>query len=366
MVTGTSGRASRPASARSAAVSHTWARSAPEKCSVRFTRRSTSTPDVGRSRRWWRRIAPRAGRSGGRTSSIRSNRPGRRRAGSTSHGWFVAPRTNTPSRVARRVHLGEQLVHDVAHGARVGQVRALLAERVDLVEEQHTRGAAPGRGEDLGDVALARTHVHVEHVADADLEEACAQLPGHGARQERLPAAGRPVEQQPAARVAPNARASAGLRIGPRNASSSRSLTLSMPPTSARRTRGRSMSSIGGTGPDPSGAASRASTRSRRSGSCTTSASWSSACDQSKSGGGGGPGAAASRGGAGGAGFVRAAVSRCSRASAAGSAGWDGRRPRAARRRAAAAARRPGSPAPPRAGSPAAARPSPVIPNRAL
>ena len=58
--------------------------------------RPRSTSPTGRSRSDAARTARRAGSSGGRTRSWRSKRPGRRSAGSMSHGWFVAPSTKTP------------------------------------------------------------------------------------------------------------------------------------------------------------------------------------------------------------------------------------------------------------------------------
>ena len=67
-------------------------------------------------------------RSGGRTSRVRSRRPGRRRAGSTSHGWLVAARTKTPSLSGvDAVELGEQLVDRIAHRRSCGSA-ALLAD----------------------------------------------------------------------------------------------------------------------------------------------------------------------------------------------------------------------------------------------
>jgi hypothetical protein len=60
----------------------------------------------------------------------------------------------------RAVELGQELVDDVASAA-VAQVRALLAERVELVEEQHARGAAAGDLERLVQAALALAHPHV-------------------------------------------------------------------------------------------------------------------------------------------------------------------------------------------------------------
>ncbi len=87
--------------------------------------------------------SPRApARSGGSTSSVRSSRPGRRSAVSMSHGWLVAAEHEHAVVVGlRAVELGQQLVDDVA-ARRVAQVAALLAERVELVEEEHARRGA--------------------------------------------------------------------------------------------------------------------------------------------------------------------------------------------------------------------------------
>ncbi|TWJ11693.1 hypothetical protein LX16_2420 [Stackebrandtia albiflava] len=73
-------------SAASVASSHRCVRSAPDRPSVRFASRATSMPAIGRSRSVARRICSRASVSGGDTRTVRSKRPGRRNATSTSHG----------------------------------------------------------------------------------------------------------------------------------------------------------------------------------------------------------------------------------------------------------------------------------------
>jgi len=98
------------------------------------------------------------------------------------------------------VELGQQLVDRAAHRA-VPQLRALLAERVDLVEEQHARRAAAHQLEDVVQVALALAGVHVEHVGEPDGKETRAVLARDRPRQERLAATRRSVEEQPAAQA---------------------------------------------------------------------------------------------------------------------------------------------------------------------
>ena len=97
------------------------------------------------------------------------------------------------------VELGEEQVDDVAErGARRAQVGAALADRVELVEEQHTRPAAASLLEHVMEVVLALADPHVEDVVEADDVEAGTELSGEGPGDERLAAAGRPPQQQPA------------------------------------------------------------------------------------------------------------------------------------------------------------------------
>ena len=102
--------------------------------------------------------------------------------------------------VVRRAHaveLGEQLVDGAARSA-VSDLRALLSQRVDLVEEQDAGRCPPGRLEQVPQVAFGLSQVHVEHVCQRDRQEAGAQLTGDGSRDEGLAAAGRAVQHQPA------------------------------------------------------------------------------------------------------------------------------------------------------------------------
>ncbi len=98
------------------------------------------------------------------------------------------------------VELGEQGLHHAAQAA-AAKVGALVADRVDLVEEEHARRIAASGVEDRPQLALALADVHVEHVDQADGIEPGAELPGNGAGDERLAAARRPVEQQAAAQA---------------------------------------------------------------------------------------------------------------------------------------------------------------------
>ena len=78
-------------------------------------------------------------------------------------------------------------------------VGAAGAEGVDLVEEQHAGRVAARLLEELVQVPLAVADPHVEHVVDADREEAGVDLAGGGAGEVGLAAAGRAVHQDAAA-----------------------------------------------------------------------------------------------------------------------------------------------------------------------
>ncbi len=96
------------------------------------------------------------------------------------------------------VQLEQQLVDGAAH-RRVPQLGPLLPDRVHLVEEQHAGRVPPGDLEQLVDVALALPDEHVDDVGERYRDEPGAELARHRAGDERLAAARRPVEQQPAA-----------------------------------------------------------------------------------------------------------------------------------------------------------------------
>ncbi len=66
---------------------------------------------------------------------------------------------------------------------------------VDLIEEEHAWREQTSALERLVQVALADTEVRVDHILDADVEERQSALSRGGAGQQRLPAAGWPVQQ---------------------------------------------------------------------------------------------------------------------------------------------------------------------------
>ena len=102
--------------------------------------------------------------------------------------------------VVHPVELGQQLVHRGPHPGAAGQA-PLLPEGVHLVEEQHAGRVGPGQPEDVLDVAFRGSDVHVEDVGQPDVDEVRAHLAGDRPPDEGLAAAGRPVEQHPAAQA---------------------------------------------------------------------------------------------------------------------------------------------------------------------
>jgi hypothetical protein len=181
--------------------------SAPEKSSVRSSSGSRSSAAAPGSFVEWRfRSSRRASRSGGGTNRTWSNRPGLRKAASTFHGAFRGrEQEHVAVAPAEPVHLLQELVDERLEELRLA-ARARRAQRVELVEEQHGRALLARALEQGVDGLLALAVVLVEHVVDGDGHEARAELAGRGARDERLAAARRPVEQEAAA-----ARASEGL-----------------------------------------------------------------------------------------------------------------------------------------------------------
>ncbi len=92
---------------------------------------------------WTLRISSRPEMSGRSTTTWRSNRPGRTKAGSSVSGRFVAAMTITPEFAVEAVHLDEELVEGlvalvVAAAGRA--VAAGLAQGVELVDEDQARG----------------------------------------------------------------------------------------------------------------------------------------------------------------------------------------------------------------------------------
>ncbi len=115
---------------------------------------------------------------------------------------MVGGRQHKDTIVALRgsVELGQQRLHDAAQAA-APQIGSLMADRVNLVKKQHARGVTPGGVEDRPQLAFALSDVHVQDVDEAHRIETGTELTGYGAGDERLPAAGRSVKQQPAAKA---------------------------------------------------------------------------------------------------------------------------------------------------------------------
>ena len=159
----------------------------------------TSTPSIGRS---CERLAEDrlARRQVGREHEQRAVQPARAAQRGVDVPRMVRRAEHEHAVVVglRAVELRQQLVDDVA-ARRVAQVAALLAERVELVQEEHARRGAARRLERVVQAALGLAEPHVEHVVEAEREEARAELARDGAREERLAAAGRAVHQQAAA-----------------------------------------------------------------------------------------------------------------------------------------------------------------------
>src|SRR4029077_16833124 len=103
---------------------------------------------------------------------------------------------------ADRVELLKELVDErTAGAARV--LAAREADRVELVEEEHARRRAPRLDEDVVQVALALPDERVEDLLDPHVGERQPALARRRAREHRLAAAGRAVEQDAAAGAAP-------------------------------------------------------------------------------------------------------------------------------------------------------------------
>ena len=96
------------------------------------------------------------------------------------------------------VEFGEELVDEVAAGAGA-HVGAGGGEGVDLVEEEDAGAVAAGLLEEFVEVFFGVAEPHVEHVVDADGEEAGVDFAGGGAGEVGFAAAGRAVHEDASA-----------------------------------------------------------------------------------------------------------------------------------------------------------------------
>ena len=122
--------------------------------------------------------------------------------GSTSHGALVAASTKTPVVVAlHAVELG-RAADCRAYASPRSCIWLRLWPSASISSRNSTHGrVAPGRLEELVQVALGLADPHVQHVDDRQRGELRAHLAGDRPGQEGLAAAGRAVEQQAAAQA---------------------------------------------------------------------------------------------------------------------------------------------------------------------
>ncbi len=141
----------------------------------------------------------RAGSSGGSTSSVRSSRPGRRSAVSTSHGWLVAASTKTPSLSA---WAPSSSASSWLTTLRPPEWRRWLRfwPIASSSSRNSTHGPARRAAANASWSLRSDSPSHMSSTSLRPIEKKLgAELAGDGAGEERLAAAGRAVEQQPAA-----------------------------------------------------------------------------------------------------------------------------------------------------------------------
>ena len=191
---------------------------------------------IGRSRTWYRRIAARAGASGGSTSAIRSSRPGRRSAPSTSHGALVAARTKTPSLLpSMPSSSASNWLPRVRRTDECSWLR--LCPSASISSRNSTHGALRRAASKISCRFFSELPTHMLRTSTMDSARNLACISPATARARNvLPQPGGPYSSRPPRRLLPYIARSCGLRSGPRNASSSRCFTSVMPPTSASRT----------------------------------------------------------------------------------------------------------------------------------
>ena len=189
------------------------ARSAPEKPGVPRASDCRSTSSLSFTLRVDLEDRLASARSGSRSTTSRSKRPGRSSAGSSTSGRLVAATTMMPSSVLEAVHLDEDrvqgllaLVVAAAHAA-----AATAADGVDLVEEDDAGRVLARLLEEVAHAAGADADEHLDEVGARDREEGHLGLAGDGLGEQRLAAAGRADEQHAARDAAADAREASGV-----------------------------------------------------------------------------------------------------------------------------------------------------------
>ena len=190
-----------PARAASSAASLTrLARSAPTNPEVmRATSRKSTELSTRTFWMWTSRISSRPRTSGRSTSTWRSKRPGRSRAGSSVSGRLVAAITITPLLDVHAVHFDQQRVEGLlAFVVPADHARAAgLAQGVEFVDEDDAGGLGHGLLEHVAHPCRADAHEHFHEVGAREAEERHTRLAGNGLAQQCLARARRPDQQHP-------------------------------------------------------------------------------------------------------------------------------------------------------------------------
>ena len=135
--------------------------------------------------------------SGRSTTTVRSNRPGRSRAGSSVSGRLVAammmtPRLESKPSISTRSWLS---VCSRSSWPPMAAAAAGLAQGVQLVDEDDARRPALGLGEQIAHPAGPDADEHLDEIGAAHAEERHVGLAGDGLGQQRLAGAGRADQQ---------------------------------------------------------------------------------------------------------------------------------------------------------------------------
>ena len=154
---------------------------------------------TGRARRWYVRMASRAGASGGRTSSIRSNLPGRRSA-SRHPRAHSSHRGRRPLRCRPTRYPFHSAVAQPRSATSVGGARSFAFDQGHRLHRGTARTVPSFSRSRTGALKIPLTlpEVHVQDVAETDRDEPCAHLAGRCASDECLATSGRSEQEETA------------------------------------------------------------------------------------------------------------------------------------------------------------------------
>ncbi len=226
--------------ARRAASLARLARSAPVMPGVvRATWSRSTSAASGMSRVWIRRMASRPARSGGETDTVRSKRPGRVSAGSSTSGRLVAAMTTTPSE-PEKPSISVRIWFRVCSRSSWPPMAApppRARPMVSISSMKTIEGATLRASEKSSRTREAPTPTIISMNSEAEAEKNGTPASPATARASRvLPVPGGPANRTPPGIRAPRARYCCGF-LRKSTTSWSSPLTSSMPATSANVVR---------------------------------------------------------------------------------------------------------------------------------